>query len=221
MGCRHLQGQPLQRQRSDSRHGGIRNQIADKFLTAIRLQATINVQIVSPNADSPEIHFVGNRALVGLKNNDSFNCLMRWKLQTNTHIIDGGNVSLKAGSTTYFPIPPDKPSAGVQYPSVNWLVSETLKDEVRTSRLILEPDFDIPPVEAGAGQAPQLPPKQIQIKVAQPPPTKEIVVTLRFSRFGSTTQELLNGFCMLLLLLVGSVASLFINSGIPNYKLWH
>ena len=167
-------------------------------LVAVRVPTAVNVQVVSPNQDSPEIHFVGNRALVGLKNSDPFNYTIRWRVQSGNTLVDGGVVSVKAASTTYFSIPPDGPSGNASYPAANWLVSGTLKDQVTPAKLILDPDF-------GA-------------QVSQPLPSKEIPVSLRFSRFGPAVQQLVNAVFIFLFLAVGGLFSLFLNSGIPNYQ---
>ena len=170
----------------------------ETVLRAVRLPETMNVQVVSPGPDSSEIHFVGNRALVALKNSDPLNYPVRWKLQFGGNLVDGGPVLLKARSTTHIQIPPDKPALSSTYPSANFLISGTLKDEVRSAQLILTPDYGD--------------------QVTQPLPAKELPVALRFSRFSGTPQEIWNAFWILVLLSIGGLASLFVNSGIPNYK---
>ena len=168
-------------------------------LTAIRIPAAYNVQIISPTPNTPEIHFVGNRMLVGLKNADPFTYRFAWKLHLNGQLLEGGKqnvIVLPPSASKYVelvrpdvPLPPD-------FPKPRWLTAGTLKDEIVKGDLVLQPVF--------AGDAmPPLPPKDL--------PT-----IFRLSYSSNNWQQFWNIFWIFLLLAVGGMFSIWVHAGMPN-----
>jgi hypothetical protein len=166
-------------------------------LKAIRIPAAYNVQIVSPTPDAPEIHFVGDRALIGLKNSDPFSYCFRWKLRLNGRLYDGGQkiIDLAPGGNKYFYL--ERPALNADFPEAGLITSGTVKDEIVKGNLVLEPAFE--------GDA-----------ITQMLPPKDLPVTFRLSYWTDNFQELLNGVCIFLLLALGGLFSIWVNSGIPN-----
>jgi len=163
-------------------------------LKAVRIPAAYNVQIVSPTPDAPEIHFIGEVALVGFKNSDSFNYRLAWKLALNGSLYEGGDkfIDLAPGGTTWICLgPPTK------LPMARWLTAGTLKDEIIKGNLILTPVF--------AGDA-----------MAQPPAPKDIPVTFRFSFWNANVEEAWNAVWIFLLLMAGGIFSIWVHYGMPN-----
>jgi len=168
----------------------------EALLSAVRIPADYNVQIVSATPDSPEIHFTGKHAQVGIKNAEPFNYRFSWKLHYGDKLVDGGYVDLPSNSTRYFEVA--LPAGGIWQSLSEWLTTGTLKDDILKGSLILEPDF-------GAG-------------VNQPLHVRDLAATLRFSRWGSNAQWINNAVFVFLLLGIGGVGSIWVNCGIPNTR---
>lgn len=166
-------------------------------LKAIRIPAAYNLQVISPTPDAPEIHFVGDRALVGLKNSDPFTYRLTWKLRLNGKLFDGGRnyIDLPPGSTKYAYL--ERPAPNADFPAPGFVAAGTVKDEIVKGNLILEPIFE--------GDA-----------LTQPLPSKDLPVTYRLSYWGDTVQPSVNGVWIFLFLTVGGLFSLWFHSGIPN-----
>jgi hypothetical protein len=177
------------------------------MLTAIRIPAAYNVQIVSPTPDNPEIHLVGDGARFTLKNGDALTYPFKWQLRYNGELYEGGTFILPAAGTYDLTLPiqaidakpkgPQTTEGKPPGPSSAWFWSGTLKDEIGKGSLILMPQF--------AG-------------VEEPLAPKEIPVGLRFSYWGVNGQEIWNWAITFLLLALGGGASIFINAGIPNTR---
>lgn len=167
------------------------------FLKAIRIPAAYNVQMISPTPDAPEVHFVGSRALVGLKNSDLFTYRFAWKLRLNGRLFDGGGkfIDLPAGGTKYIYL--ERPAPNADFPKAGLITAGTLKDEIVKGNLILDPVFE--------GDA-----------LTQPLPLKDLPVTFRLSFWSDNLQQFFNGVCIFLLLAVGGVFSVWVHCGMPN-----
>ena len=167
-------------------------------LTAIRVPAAYDVQVVSPAPDNPEIHIVGGEALFTLKNADATPYQFHWKLRYAGAIYEGADFLLPAAGTTDLRLPAPQALGKPAGPSSGWLWSGTLKDETAKASLILTPDLGP--------------------EVSEPAAAKEIPAGVRFSFWSANWQEFWNGIFTFLLLAVGGFASLIVNSGIPNTK---
>jgi hypothetical protein len=163
-------------------------------IKAIRIPTDYNIQLNSPTPDTPEIHIIGDRALLSLKNSDPFNYSFTWKLRLNGQLFDGGKNFIDLSSNS----PADIELKTPVIPEASFLTSGTLKDEIVNGKIILVPFFE--------GDA-----------IAQPPRSKEIPVTVRLSYWESgNIQQLWNIVCVFILLAVGGVCSLWVHSGMPN-----
>jgi hypothetical protein len=168
-------------------------------LKAIRMPAAYNVQIISPTPNTPEIHFVGSRILVGLKNSDPFTYRFTWKLHLNGHLLEDGEshfIDLPPGASKHVelvrpntPLPPD-------FPKPRWLTAGTLKDEIVKGDLLLQPVF--------AGDDMPL------------PPPKDLPAMFRLSYSSDNWQQFWNIFWIFLLLAVGGMLSIWVHAGMPN-----
>jgi hypothetical protein len=168
------------------------------LLKAVRIPTAYNVQIVSATPDTPEIHFIGNQALVAFKNTDPFNYRFTWKLRLGGQLYDGEQriIDPPAGGTRWVYL--TSPDLRKDFPRARWLTAGTLKDEISKGTLILQPVFE------GDTVIPPLAPK-------------DVPVTFRFSYWtNATVQQLWNGLWIFLLLMVGGIVSIGIHHGIPN-----
>jgi hypothetical protein len=166
-------------------------------LKAIRIPAAYNVQLISSTPDTPEIHVVGDRALVGLKNADPFTYRFTWKLRLNGQLFDGGSnfIDLPPGASKYVSLA--RPAPHTEFPEPTLLIAGTLKDEIVKGDLVLEPVFE--------GDA-----------MTQPLPPKNLPVTFRLSYNNDFWQQFWNVFWTFLLLAVGGVFSIWVHAGMPN-----
>jgi hypothetical protein len=166
-------------------------------LKALRIPAAYNVQIISSTPDTPEIHFVGDRALVGLKNADPFTYRFAWRLYLNGQLFDGGSnfIDLPPGASKYVSLA--RPGPNTKFPEPTWLIAGTLKDEIVKGDLVLEPVFE--------GDA-----------MTQPLPPKNLPVTFRLSYWSDNWQQFWNIYWIFLLLAVGGVFSIWVHAGMPN-----
>ena len=168
-------------------------------LQAVRIPATYNVQIVSPTPDNPEIHFIEDRALVGLKNSDPFNYRFKWKLRLNEQIYDGvepNTIELVPGDVTWVSI---RASKDMEFLKAGWLTAGTLKDDTFKGSLILDRVFE--------GD-----------RVLQPVTSKDLPVTFRLSFWKGDWQAFWNGLWTFVLLAIGGAFSIWIRYVTPNYS---
>lgn len=173
-------------------------------LRELHIPAAFNVRIDAGATDPPEIRFSalgsgGGKLLVRLVNSDPMSYRFRWSLRLGNDLRASPNpyVDLPANGSAFLDLTPASPKgSGVLGWLSQLLAAGTLKDEIESGDLVLEPML---------GQ------------VAMPPLAPKVLPLSARVRFWSDGfQELANVICVFLLLTAGGITSIWVHCGMPN-----
>jgi hypothetical protein len=174
------------------------------LLREVHIPAAFNVHIDAGPTDPPEIRFSalgsgGGKLLVQLVNSDPMSYRFRWSLRMGNELRVSPNpfVNLPANGSAFLDLTPVCPKEpGVLGWFSQLLAAGTLKDEVESGDLLLEPVL-------GQEAIPPLAPKVLP-------------VSARIRFWSDGFQELANVVCVFLLLTAGGIASIWVHCGMPN-----
>jgi len=163
------------------------------LLVAVRVPTSYGVQIEGTGDATPEIVFSrAGKTLVRVNNDDAANYRFQWELRV-------GNL-LEVPKNPYL----DLPGHGSAYldmtdaaPPISLLDGGTIKDELSTGELVLQPILD-----TDIGLAP-IPPKIIP-------------VSLRLEYWSPGLQQAWSVFWIFVLLTLGGMTSIWVHCGMPN-----
>lgn len=173
-------------------------------LREVHIPQAFNVRIDAGATDPPEVRFSalgsgGGKLLVRLVNSDPMSYRFRWSLRLGNDLRVSSNpyVDLPANGSAFLDFTPVSPKgAGVLGWVSQLLAAGTLKDEIESGDLVLEPVL---------GQ------------VAMPPLAPKVLpVSARIRFWSDGFQELANVICVFLLLTAGGIASIWVHCGMPN-----
>ena len=174
------------------------------LLREVHIPAAFNVRIDAGPTDPPEVSFSalgsgGGKLLVRLVNGDPMSYRFRWSLRLGNALRVSPNpfVDLPANGSAFLDFTPVSPKgSGVLGWFSQLLAAGTLKDEIESGDLLLEPVLGqeaIPPLAA-----------------------KVLPVSARIRFWSDGFQEFANVICVFLLLTAGGIASIWVHCGMPN-----
>jgi len=162
-------------------------------LVAVRVPTSYGVQLEGAGDATPEIVFSrAGRTLVRINNNDAANYRFQWELRVGNLLEKPKNpyLDLSGHGSAYL----DMTDAA---PPISLLDGGTIKDELTTGELVLQPildtDVGLPPI-----------------------PPKIIPVSLRLEFWSPGLQQAWSVFWIFVLLTLGGMTSIWVHCGMPN-----
>jgi hypothetical protein len=173
-------------------------------ITAIRIPADYNVQVVAATPETAEavcggdpVYPVRIRSGIQLKNNDPMNYRFHWSLNLLNRAIDGNDVDIPANGTVFVDLSKAAPHSSFLGGLRLLITAGTLRDEVTKGSIVLQPVF-------------------ASVDGLPPAASKALPLVFRLRFWSDGIQQTINLICLVILLTLGGTLSIWVHYGFPN-----